>query len=1639
LDFTVNFSENVTVVTTGGTPQLGVTIGSTLRQATYVSGSGTSALLFRYTIQTGETDNDGVVVGTLAANGGTLRDGAGNNANLALNSVGVTTGVLVDAVASVVTSVAVPPNATYIAGQNLEFTVNFNENITVVTTGGTPQLGVTIGSTLRQAAYVSGSGTNALLFRYTVQAGEADSDGIVVGTLVANGGTLRDGAGNNANLALNSVGVTTAVLVDAVAPTVTSVTVPPNATYGDGQNLDFTVNFSENVTVVTTGGTPQLGVMIGSTLRQATYVSGSGTNALLFRYTVQTGESDNDGVAVGTLTANGGTLRDAIGNDAVLALNSIGATTGVLVDAVASTVTSVTVPPNATYIAGQNLDFTVNFNENITVVTTGGTPQLGVTVGSTLRQATYISGSGTNALLFRYTVQAGELDTDGVAVGTLVANGGTLRDGAGNNANLALNSIGATTAVLVDAVIPTVTSVTVPANATYGDGQNLDFTVNFSENVTVVTTGGTPQLGVTIGSTLRQATYVSGSGTSALLFRYTIQTGETDNDGVVVGTLAANGGTLRDGAGNNANLALNSVGATTGVLVDAVAPVVTSVAVPPNATYIAGQNLEFTVNFNENITVVTTGGTPQLGVTIGSTLRQAAYVSGSGTGALLFRYTVQAGEADSDGIVVGTLAANGGTLRDGAGNNANLALNSVGATTAVLVDAVAPTVTSVTVPSNATYGSGQNLNFTVNFSENVTVVTTGGTPQLGVMIGSTLRQATYVSGSGTNALLFRYTVQTGESDNDGVVVGTLAANGGTLRDAIGNDAVLALNSIGATTAVLVDAVAPTVVSITRQTPTNAITNANILTYRVTFSEEVRNVNVGGNDFEVSGTTASIIVASASATSYEVTISGGDLTNLNGTVTLSFRSTQDITDRFNNALVNTTPTGTNENTYTLDNTAPTVTSFTRKTPNTQRTNADQVTFLATFSEDVTGVDLADFAATGPTGATITVTQLTASTYDVQISGGDMAALNGTVGLNLRATASVVDAAGNTLTIAEPATDETYTLDNTAPTIVSFTRGNPTNMITSADQVTFRVSFDTQVINVDAADFEVTGTTATITSVTEASPGLFDVLVSGGDLATLNGTVGLNFAAGVSITDDVGNAFVGAEPGTDETYTLCNGPNNPVTGVMLGTATANSIPFTSFTAPVGGAAGYVVKINNSNTFTTLTNGALPTANTTWAGAGEQVIYAGTSVNPGITVTGLTSGITYYFKVFAYNDCGGTNTFESTGTEANTATPKADQTITFALGADATKTFGDAPFNLNGTASSGLAVTYTSSNTAVATISGNTVTIVGVGTTTITASQAGNTNFNAAPDVTQTLTVNKADQTITFGALASRTIGEAPFDLTATASSGLAVTYTSSNTAVATISGSTVTIVGIGTTTITASQPGNANYNAAADVTQDLTVIDAPVMAVSQGTTALVSGTGNYNFGNVDVNQNSTAVTFTIANSGGADLQLNGNPIVAISGANSGEFMVTQPTGATVAANGNTTFQVVFTPTTAGTRTATVSIANNSATNPYTFTITGEGVFVANNLAAPNLFTPNGDGRNDAFLISAPTLATVKLTIYNRKGAVVFSSSDVNEVTQVGWNGEANGQKLPTGTYIWQITGTYQDGTAVERKTGEIYLVR
>ncbi|MDO7875460.1 fibronectin type III domain-containing protein [Hymenobacter sp. ASUV-10] len=180
-----------------------------------------------------------------------------------------------------------------------------------------------------------------------------------------------------------------------------------------------------------------------------------------------------------------------------------------------------------------------------------------------------------------------------------------------------------------------------------------------------------------------------------------------------------------------------------------------------------------------------------------------------------------------------------------------------------------PVVTSVLIP-NGTYLLGQTLPVGVVFNQNLTVT---GSPTLALTIGSTVRQAALdaTNTSGTQ-VSFAYVIQAGDLDTDGITLGAISLNGGTIRSGNGTDANLTLNNVPNTSTILVDGIRPTTLSSIRLTPAAAITNGSSVTFRVTFSEAVLNVDVNdftiGNLGSVSGTIASV---SGSGTTYDVVV------------------------------------------------------------------------------------------------------------------------------------------------------------------------------------------------------------------------------------------------------------------------------------------------------------------------------------------------------------------------------------------------------------------------------------------------------------------------------------------------------------------------------------------------------------------------------------------------------------------------------------------------------------------------------------------------------------------------------------------------------------------------------------------------
>ncbi len=465
----------------------------------------------------------------------------------------------------------------------------------------------------------------------------------------------------------------------------------------------------------------------------------------------------------------------------------------------------------------------------------------------------------------------------------------------------------------------------------------------------------------------------------------------------------------------------------------AAAPVIQSQTIPANATYVVGEHLDFTVTWDQSVTVT---GTPGISVilSVGGPV-SANYVSGSGTPTLLFRYTIVSGNNDNDGIIVdSSITLAGGTIQNAGHENAAVTGIIFGSTANIFVDGIAPTVTSVTVPADGTYGLGQNMDFVVHFSENVIVDTSIGNPYLFLTLDSGFQFLNYMGiGSGTNALTFRYTVPANKYDTDGIVLGgSMALNMGTIRDAAGNNIDTTLNGVPSTTGILVDTYPPSVNSIERVGSSS--THASSVDFTVTFSESVIHVDATDFSLQTTGSVSGSISASiaGSGSVYTVTVNG--ITG-EGTLRLDLNPFTDIVDASDNGNSSGYSGG---QVYTIDATAPTVSSIARLNPVGPSTTLSSVIYRVTFSESISGLDVNDFnlVSTGTaTGSIASVSAANGNAIDVTINAisGD-----GTLGLNLKSSGTgIADAAANP--ISGGFTGEVYTINHGIDVRASISNG------------------------------------------------------------------------------------------------------------------------------------------------------------------------------------------------------------------------------------------------------------------------------------------------------------------------------------------------------------------------------------------------------------------------------------------------------------------------------------------------------------------------------------------------------------------------------------------------------------------------
>ncbi|MFI8379189.1 MBG domain-containing protein [Leeuwenhoekiella sp. NPDC079379] len=454
------------------------------------------------------------------------------------------------------------------------------------------------------------------------------------------------------------------------------------------------------------------------------------------------------------------------------------------------------------------------------------------------------------------------------------------------------NTINTTTTVISSAVAPTVSSIVV-LGSPVNNATSVPFTVTFNENVSGVDVSDftVDSSGTVTGSVAS----VTGSGTT-----YTITVNSVSGTGTVSIDLNSSGTGITD-AGGKAISGGFTAGATH--TVDTQAPVT------PGAPNLVASFDSGTSN-TDDITSITQ---PRFS---GSVEPESTVKISSSVDGLVGTTTGRSGDGAYSYIITSTLSEGTHnitvTSTDAAGNE-----SAPSSALAIVVDTSNPTFSSSSPLDNAT-GVDASGNITLTFNEKI-VFGTGNIQVIDLTDGSNSFTIN-VASPGTQAsisntvLTINTSTNLDESANYAIQIAATA-----IDDIAGNSyaGITDNTTLNFTTA---DLTAPHITSIVRQNPTTNPTSVDQLVWDVTFSEPVNNVST--DDFTVTGTTATIAsITNPSGTIYRLTVSGGDLEGLNGTVTLGFSGSQDITDVVGNSLTTTIPTGTNNNTFVVENKIP----------------------------------------------------------------------------------------------------------------------------------------------------------------------------------------------------------------------------------------------------------------------------------------------------------------------------------------------------------------------------------------------------------------------------------------------------------------------------------------------------------------------------------------------------------------------------------------------------------------------------------------------------------------------------------------------------------------------------------------------
>ena len=798
IEVAVTFGDRVLVDTSQGTPTLALTVGTQTRQASYVRGTGTTQLVFAYTVVAADSDTDGIAVAAdaLALNGGAITSVYGVPALLDHDAVEAQSG----------------------HGADGSQTPGFS--LTGGVCGRTGQVRDKLVDLVNDVA-ANSAVTNCSLVTETHL-------GALTGTLdLSSAGIAALKAGDFAGLG----GISVLNLNDNALPTLparvfepltglTTLTLAgnpgaagfaPQAVSGPAGGFDAVSGGS--VTLGVEGAAAGQDDPWGSNVTYAWSLT-EGTGGTLTAETAAradfaapvTGEDANRTVRL-TVTGAGGSF---VGTDDA----TVRVAAGPKVERVSFATPALSAGGPA-YTADGVVSVTLGFDRAVTVATADGTPSVSLTVGTATKTAGYLSGTGTRSLTFGYTVVAADTDTDGVdmAADSLALNGGRITgvpdggDAALGHAGLAGGSERPVNGSGAPVVSGGICGRTAAVQAAI-----LARVRTAEDNETLACGAVTPTMLTALAGRLDVSAQVSAHGRMTALkagdFAWLANVTALDLDrhalrsfpaGVFDGlaalqelsvaynqTQAADRMTTLPAGLFDRLTKLTTLGLEHNDLVtlpDGIFERLTRLTTltldgnPGSASFlpvaVAGPMGGFDAEAGD---LVTLGGAPG-GPWGGNLVHAWRQVAGPTEALSASNVAAPSFTAPALGRAVALeyeLTATGrGTRRTAA--------DSV--TVRVAPSAVVASLAAVSGPvSGDTYRRGETIGVAVTFGKPVAVT---GTPQLALSVGSATRQAAYARGTGTTQLVFEYTVVEADRDPDGIAVAAnaLALNNGTIADA----------------------------------------------------------------------------------------------------------------------------------------------------------------------------------------------------------------------------------------------------------------------------------------------------------------------------------------------------------------------------------------------------------------------------------------------------------------------------------------------------------------------------------------------------------------------------------------------------------------------------------------------------------------------------------------------------------------------------------------------------------------------------------------------------------------------------------------------------------------------------------------